>query len=147
MPGQVPLTSIAEYRRLIGQAPPQREAPPTRQRPASREIPAIAEVIHTALSELLSLIQDLADAHGWLGSHSWNPPGPGETNPGLHCLLVRDVILYAFVLDAHQPLTRSQQRWKDAWEATGQGEIYVWRALDRTAIIARLSQPDQRCTA
>ena len=91
---------------------------------------------------LLVLIQDLAHAHGWLGYHTYNPDGPDQ---GLHCVLVRDTVLFAEVRGPQGTLTPSQREWQKAIRQTPSAEAYLWRPQDVAAITARLARP--RATA
>jgi hypothetical protein len=87
------------------------------------------------LNRLLQVIQDLAQAHGWTGQHTYNPDGPDS---GLHVILVREVVLFAEVGLTRTALSPSQQRWVRALQATGQVEVVVWTPEDLPQIQERL---------
>jgi hypothetical protein len=100
------------------------------------ESPRPPRVWHEA-ADLLRKIQKLATAHDWAGLHTYNALGPDS---GLHCILVREAVLFADVKEEDEPLTVMQQHWQDVLRATGQVEVYTWHPSDWTAIHARLTR-------
>lgn len=87
-------------------------------------------------ADLLPRIRVLADREGWRGLHTYNALGPDH---GLHIILVREVVIFADLRDEGDPITESQQRWRDALNATGSVETYVWCPDDWDAIKTRLT--------
>jgi hypothetical protein len=90
------------------------------------------------LRTLLALVQDLAEAHGWKGMHTYNAHGP---DTGLLVQLVREVLIYAEVHPVKGQLSPVQVDWLAALQATGHCETYVWTLEDLPAIEARLRRP------
>lgn len=87
-------------------------------------------------ADLLPKVRVLADKEGWRGLHTFNALGPDH---GLHIILVRETVIFADLRDEGDPITESQQRWRDALDATGQVETYVWYPDSWDEIYARLT--------
>lgn len=87
-------------------------------------------------ADLLPRLRVLADKEGWRGLHTFNALGPDH---GLHIILVRETVIFADLRDEDDAITESQQRWRDALDATGQVETYVWYPDDWPEIYARLT--------
>lgn len=84
---------------------------------------------------LLTKIQRLAKQYAWQGLHTYNPAG---TDKGLHCILVREVVIFAYVLRDGGKLTMPQEAWLQALRRTKAVETYVWYPKTWPEIEARL---------
>lgn len=133
-PTPLPPALLAKgYREVNGQVL-RIDLPP--QAAASR--PGAVPPQHGELAQVLSLIQRLVKLHGWEGMYTYNPHGP---DTGLHCVLVREVVLFAEVTPAGANLSRLQQRWLTALQRSGAVEVVWWTPQDSDAIHQRLSRP------
>ena len=91
-------------------------------------------------AHILSSIQKVARANGWLGWHSYVTLGP---DVGLHLTFIRDVVIFADVQEEGCTPTVSQQQLQQTLQAIASPHIetYCWYPRDFPAIEARLTQP------
>ena len=107
------------------------------------EDPPTVSTVLPSVETLFPTLRHLADATGWRVQYTYNALGPDD---GLHMIFVRDVVIFAYLLEHGHRLSESQQRWVDALTQTG-AEVYVWHPSDFVTIQTRLAAPRGRSRA
>ena len=117
--------------------PPRKTVQPATTRQAT---PAVPRALLQMEGQLLGRIQPIARDNGWIAWHTYVALGHDY---GLHLTFIRDVVIYADLLDEGMVPTVSQQQLKQTLEAIASPDIetYCWYPRDFPAIEARLTQP------
>ena len=99
------------------------------------DVQTVQEPAPDAVEAVFLKLRPIATANGWEPQYTYNARGPDD---GLHIILVREVVLYCYLLETGVTLSATQRRWQAKLRQAGQ-ETHVWTPEDFPAIQARLT--------